>query len=387
MRLTAQALAKHKPPEKSDYILFDDDIAGFGLRFREGRRSWIFQYAMGSGARRITRRIKIGDYSALSPAKAREEAADLHAKVHLHGDPAIERRKNRIEAENTFGRLVRQYLAARKAHLRPRSYDGIERHLENYCESLFNLPLASIDQGVIAKLLNVVARSGAVTANRTRATLSALFTWAMKEGLALSNPAANTNRREEKPRDRVLSDVELDVIWRALGADDYGTIVKLLMLTGQRAGEIAGLYWSEVDFQRGVIMLPRERTKNGRAHEIPMSPTVRGLLQARTPNGRGLVFGEGTGPFSGWSKSKAALDARTGLKHWVIHDLRRSVATGMADIGIQPHIIEAVLNHTSGHKGGVAGIYNRSSYAKEKAEALARWDEHLRGVVGMRGRS
>jgi integrase len=214
-----------------------------------------------------------------------------------------------------------------------------------------------------------------------------MFTWAMREGLALSNPVANTNRREERARDRVLSADELHKIWRALRDDDSGTIVKLLMLTGQRANEIAGLRWDEIDFQRGLISLPGTRTKNKRPHDIPISPTVVSLLQSRVRTDRDSVFGRLSGPFSGWSATKAALDERTGpLKHWVIHDLRRSVATGMADIGIQPHIIEAVLNHVSGHKGGIAGIYNRAQYSTEKAQALARWDEHLRVLVGMRAR-
>jgi hypothetical protein len=106
MKLTAQVLAKFQWPDKPDHIVFDDDIAGFGLRRREGRQSWVFQYAIGAGGARVTRRIKIGDYPALSPGKAREEAQDLHAKVHLHGDPAVERRKNRVEAGKTVGRLV-----------------------------------------------------------------------------------------------------------------------------------------------------------------------------------------------------------------------------------------------------------------------------------------
>jgi integrase len=193
----------------------------------------------------------------------------------------------------------------------------------------------------------------------------------------------NTNRREEKTRDRVLSDAELRTVWRALEDDDYGMVVKLLMLTGQRAGEIAGLEWAEVNFKQVLISLPGERTKNGRPHNIPMSATVNSLLQSRDEADRHLIFGQGEGPFSGWSKAKTALDRRTGpLKHWTVHDLRRTVATGMADIGIQPHIIEAVLNHVSGHKGGVAGIYNRSSYAAKKAAALARWDEHVSQIVG-----
>jgi integrase len=384
MKLHAKGLAKHKPPaDKSDYIVFDDDVAGFGLRFRDGRQSWIFQYAIGAGVNRITRRIKIGDYPALSPAKAREEAEDLHAKVHLHGDPAIERRKNRIEAGKTFRRLVEQYLEFKEGQLRPRSFAEVKRHLEVNARPLHSLPLASVDQGAIAGRLNAVAKGGAVAANRTRASLSAMFVWAMGEGLAANNPVINTNRREEKTRDRVLSDAELRTIWQSLEDDDYGVIVKLLMLTGQRANEIAGLRWSEVDFRQRLISLPGERTKNGRPHDVPMADTVRALLKAGGQAGdRDLIFGRGDGPFSGWSKAKAALDERTGpLKHWTIHDLRRSLATGMAGIGIRPHVIEAVLNHISGHKGGIAGIYNRAQYSAEKAEALARWDEYVGSLV------
>jgi integrase len=387
MRLTAQALANHRPPDKSDYIVFDDDIAGFGLRFREGRRSWVFQYAIGSGAGRITRRIKIGDYPALSPAKAREEAANLHAKVHLHGDPAVERRKNRAEANNTFGSLVDRYLDFKRGRLRPRTFSEMRRHLLVQAKPLHNLPLAAVDQRAIAQRLDTTARAGAVTANRLRASLSSMFVWAMRQGLAVANPVVNTSRHPELSRDRVLSGDELRAIWHALRDDDFGVILKLLMLTAQRREEIGGLRWSEIDFERGVISIAGARTKNARPHSIPMSPTVTALLQARPRTEREPVFGRGSGPFGGWSAAKAALDARTGpLKHWTIHDLRRTVATGMADIGIQPHIIEAVLNHVSGHRGGIAGIYNRAQYAAEKAQALARWDEHLRGVVGMRGR-
>ena len=205
--------------------------------------------------------------------------------------------------------------------------------------------------------------------------------------MALSNPVLFTNKRRETARDRVLMDAELRTIWRALGTGQYETIIKLLMLTGQRVNEIAGLHWSEIDFDRDLITLPASRTKNGRAHEIPISATVRQLLksQAKAEN-RDLVFGRGAGPFSGLSRCKETLDNRIAesndtMAPWVHHDLRRSAATGMAGIGIQPHIIEAVLNHVSGHKAGVAGIYNRASYAPEKAQALARWDEHIAAVV------
>jgi integrase len=391
LKLTAKGLAKHKPPSKTDCIVFDDDIAGFGLRTRNGRYSWIFQYTIGSGAGRITRRIKIGDYPALPPARAREEAQGLHAKVHLHGDPAIERRKNRLEAGKTFGKLVTQYLEFKQDQMRPRSFAEVKRHLEVHAEPLHALPLAAVDQGVVAQRLNAVAKAGAVAANRTRASLSALFVWAMGEGLATANPVISTNRREEKARERVLTDTELQTIWQCAGDDDYGIIVKLLILTGQRRNEIAGLCWSELDFDRDIIELPADRTKNGRSHSVHMARQVRSLLKPRErTEERDFVFGYRDGSFSGWSKSKVALDERvkrsTGseLKHWTLHDLRRTTATGMAGIGIQPHVIEAVLNHVSGHKGGIAGIYNRAQYSAEKAQALARWDEHIAALL--RGR-
>jgi integrase len=207
----------------------------------------------------------------------------------------------------------------------------------------------------------------------------------MGEGLAMANPVAATNKREERSRDRVLTDTELTAIWHALPDSNFGTILRLLTLTGQRLGEVAGLRWSEIDFERDVILLSGERTKNHRAHDIPMARGVREILQAQPRREREFVFGYRGGTYAGWSPMKHAIDERAGVSGWVIHDLRRSVATGMAGIGIQPHIIEAVLNHVSGHKGGIAGIYNRATYAQEKALALARWDEHVRSLVEKRG--
>jgi integrase len=180
----------------------------------------------------------------------------------------------------------------------------------------------------------------------------------------------------------VLVDAELRAVWRALGDNRYGTIVRLLILTGQRLNEIAGLRWAEIDFDRNVISLPGERTKNKRPHEVPMAPQVRSLLEAQERiDDREPVFGRGDGPCSGFWRHKAKLDSAIRLAPWVLHDLRRSVATGMAELGIQPHIIEAVLNHVSGHKAGVAGVYNRATYLPEKTAALARWADHLPAVV------
>jgi integrase len=184
-------------------------------------------------------------------------------------------------------------------------------------------------------------------------------------------------------------------IWAALPADDYGDIVRLLMLTGQRREEIGALRWSEIDLDKGVITLPGERIKNGRDHVIPISDAVRTILQARKRMaGRDLVFGGGQGGFNTFARCKtrldqSLLDARReavgaeaqSMPEWRLHDVRRSVATHMAESGIQPHIVEAVLNHISGHKAGVAGIYNRASYEGEKASALAEWAHKLEAII------
>ena len=397
MKFTAQSAEALKlRPGETDHIWFDDAIPGFGLRVRKaGSRSWIFQYKIGNK----TRRLVIGQASAVKVGRAREIASEHHANVRLGRDPAVEKRIRVERASHTFGALVTRYLDQQRNELRPGSYREIARHLNRYSAPLHPLPIDSIDQQIIAERLSVVEKgSGAVTANRVRASMSAMFTWGMKEGLALANPVANTNKREETARDRILTDTELRSIWKALDDNQYGTILKLLMLTGQRANEIAGLCWSEIDFHRGIISLPGERTKNGRPHEVPITSTVRSLLESQPGiDGRDLVFGKGAGPFSGFSRCKEALGSHIAksnggkpLPHWVHHDLRRSVATGMAELGIQPHVIEAVLNHVSGHKGGIAGIYNRAQYSTEKAQALARWDEHVASVVRtvtpMRGR-
>lgn len=268
----------------------------------------------------------------------------------------------------------------------------MERHLLTYNKPLLELPLVGIDRRAVAARLSVVAaKHGAVSANRMRTSLSAFFSWCMGEGLLENNPALGTNRQEEKSRERALNDDELKAIWNATaGSDDYSAIVRLLMLTGQRANEIGSLAWSEIRDDR--IVLPGTRVKNGHDHTIPMSAPVRAILDAR-PRNDGFVFGARAGrPFSGWGTRKVALDRRLNdaginLEHWTIHDLRRSVATGMAELGTPPHVIEAVLNHVSGHKSGVAGIYNRANYEPQKRIALQSWADHLEAIVSGKRRS
>jgi integrase len=296
----------------------------------------------------------------------------------------------------TMQAALEPFLARQKARLKPRSYVEVERHLVVNSKPLHSLQLSRIDRRTIAaRLTELISNNGPRAAGAVRGSLSTFFAWAIKEGLAETNPVIGTNTAHEgESRDRVLDDGEVREIWQALEDDQYSAIVRLLTLTAQRREEIGGLRRSEVDFENAKITLPSARTKNKREHVAPLSASALAILKAQPHrtladgNPRGLLFGFRDGPFSGWSDAKEKLDAkiterRRGkpLPHWTLHDLRRTAATRIADLGVQPHVIEAVLNHVSGHKSGVAGIYNCSTYEREKRQALDLWADYVAAVV------
>ena len=375
------------PRGKTDLVAFDDALPGFGLRLRAGgSRNWIIQYETGNRQRRMV----IGS-AALPLDEARASAARLLAQVKLGADPAGVKAENQAKAGETFAACMKIYLERRRNEpdLRASTYREIERHLIRNLRALHGMHISAVDRRAIAiELARCTSANGPVQANRTRGSLVKFLNWCAGEGFIDANPAQFTNKNVERGRDRTLTDSELCKIWRALPEGDFGDILKLLALTAARANEIAQLRWGEVDFERGVIALPGSRTKNHRAHFIPMGPTVRAILESRPQSdGRDLVFGrdrDQSSGFSGWSKSKLKLDAAVKIPAWVIHDIRRSVATGLGELGIQPHIVEAVLNHVSGSRAGVAGLYNKAQYEAEKTTALARWDEHVAAVLADR---
>jgi integrase len=386
MRLTVRNTAGLQlPAGKKDYIEWDDEVGGFGIRLREGGgRSWVFQYRIGNRQRRIG----LGSVSAVDLNKARQTAKDLYAQVRLGEDPAAVKSSARIAASETFGAIVQRFLAYQRGRLRPRTYPDLERHLLKHSKMLHGLQLAKITRRDIATAIGTV--SGDATSNRVRTSLSSFFSWAMGEGLLDQNPVLGTNKRAERKRTRVLSREELPIIWTYAGDDHYGVILKLLALTGARADEIAALRWSEISQDLTMITLPAERVKNGREHEIPLSLAARKLIEAQprrtNPDGspRDLIFGNAQGPFSGWSNSKNALVERitkgTGreLPHFTPHDLRRSFSTHANELGLaQPHVIEAALGHVSGFRAGAAGVYNLARYRSEKRALLDRWSEQL----------
>jgi integrase len=367
------------PVRGSDTLYPDSDprngVPGLYLRVRAGgSRTFIIQWRQGEFQRRST----IGKVGVLTLDEARKAARKALVGIDEGNDPVAAKAKSRADGKLIFETVAREYLDFRAKDMKPLSLDQCQRHLLKYFKALHRLAIGKIDRATIAAELRTIAKkSGPVQADRARSTLSAMFGWCVGEGILEVNPVIGTNKQsKDKGRERVLTDDELVKVWNAAPASDYGRIVKLLMLTGQRRDEIADLQRSEI--QPSLIALPPERTKNGRPHDVPLSAQALAVLAEQPERvGRDYVFGGGEGGFSGFSRAKEKLDEASGVTDWTVHDLRRTMATRMGDLGVQPHIIEAILNHVSGHKGGVAGIYNRSTYAAEKRAALDMWGSHV----------
>jgi integrase len=370
--ITIRAVAGLAPGE----MIWDsgrEAVKGFGCRRQHERASYFVKYRIAGRQRFIT----IGQHGApWTPETARREAKKILGRAASGRDPVPSR-------ADTLGRLAADYLVDAAKRLRPRSLAEVQRHLTLHWAPMSATPINALTRRQISERVAEIAEaSGPTAANRARSALSACLTWAIRQGHELvANPVAGTNRPAEGPsRDRVLADGELAAIWRACRDDDYGRIVRLLALTGQRRNEVGGMRSEEVDAETGLWVIPAARTKNRRAHAVPLAPQALTLLPG--PNGREWVFGVGQGGFSGWSAAKVALDARAGLTTpFRLHDLRRTCATGLANLGVLPHVIEAVLNHISGSRASVAGIYNRATYAKEMRTALEQWASHVEAIT------
>jgi integrase len=348
---------------KLDGWLWDRKCVGFGARRQRNSIFFYVRYRL-NGSQVVKSIGRNG--SPWTCDTARTEAKRLLGIVASGVDPFAQ-----PLSSETFGVEVERYLARKQASIKPRSFIEIARHLRNYALPLHKLRLAEIDRRTIAVVSGQVeTASGAVTRNRMRSALSAFFAWVIQEGLNENNPVQGTRKADEgNSRDRVLTHDELRKLWRSLEENKFSDVVRLLLLTAQRRTEIGKLAWSEFDVNRKLITLPADRVKNSRSHELPLSCQALAIIERQR---RTTDFGFGGKGFQGWAVAKAALDQRLGIAPWRLHDWRRTCATNLAELGVQPHIIKAVLNHVSGGKAGVAGIYNRAKYADEMRAALQR---------------
>jgi integrase len=355
--------------------LWDTYQVGFGARRQTNGVFYYVRYRH-NGTQTVR---SIGRHGPLTPDTARAKAKQILGVVADGIDPFAQA----LSGEG-FPAAVERYLERKKVSLKPGYFVEASRYLRSLAAPLHSLRLSQIDRRKIAALLGEIeTASGAATRNRLRSGLSAFFNWCVTEGLLDTNPVRGTAKADENgSRERVLSREELKALWRSLGDDKFSDVVRLLLLSGQRRGEIGKLQWGEIDFAKKMIVLPPARVKNGRLHEVPLSAQAVAILE-RMPrrNSTDFVFGQRGQGFTNWALAKAKLDQRVGIAEWTLHDLRRTCATMMGELGVLPHVVEQALNHVSGHKAGVAGTYNRSKMSDAVREALQRWADWLERVA------
>jgi integrase len=351
--------------------LWDTSVVGFGARKQTRGVFYYLRYRL-NGSQIMK---SIGRHgSPWTPDTARTKAKELLGTLAGGADPFAQ-----SLAAEAFGAEVERYLERKRPALKPRSFEEVKRFLTNHSAPLAKLRLTDIDRRAIAVLLGEIERTrGPVARNRARSALSAFFGWTITEGLRETNPVTGTAKvNEGGSRERVLAQDELRQLWHALGDGRFADLVRLLLLTGQRRNEIGNLQWNEIDLKRRMIVLPPERTKNKRKHELPLSHQVLAIIE-RQPrrNSSPFLFSDKHG-YKDWDSAKIRLDKRLHIADWHLHDLRRSCATMMGELGILPHVIEAILNHVSGHRAGVAGVYQRAKYLEPMRDALQRWADHV----------
>jgi len=395
------------PSGKRDVLVFDsghgDTVRGFGIRkFASGEAYYFVKYNIG----RKQRRQSLGSVTRGNLKAMRVLASEVKARARLGQDIIAEKAAARSKpAITALGDIVPKYLSARECELRERTYTAAKRYLERSWKPLHECAIGAITRADIVGVVDDLERdSGKVAADRARTALSGFFAWAIDRGYCDANPTMNIRARNQNgSRTRVLTEAELVEVWKTCVDDDPGRIVRLLILTGQRRSEIGDLAWPEINFAERQVDLPDTRTKNGRPHIIALSDEALAIIKAvPRRGGRDFLFGNRVGGFSAWSKAKAELDARIAkaraqvthnaqikpMPAWTLHDLRRSFVTHINERKLAPpHIVEAIVNHVSGHLAGVAGVYNKALYLTERRQALELWGDHVLALVEGRGRT
>lgn len=353
-------------PTQGQVAFWDDKLPSFGIRVSQGgTKTFVLK--------RNNSLITVGKFGILSLAEARSEAKRLLAEFTLGKvrPPSI-----------GFLAAVEEFLDEKAARRRPITVADHKRHLGLLG---FKGPLADISQADLSRKLKTLPRS---EFNHRLSCAKTFFTWAQKKRYITDNPTSGFTPHTIASRSRVLTDEELKAVWIAAEqiGGHFGTIVKLLILTGMRRGECAALRKEYVvepteESEHPCIRLPSTLTKNGREHLFPIGPLAMSALASALPKeDTGLLFparGKPRTSFNSWSKCKATLDKLASIAPWTLHDLRRTFATDLAQMGVAPHVVERLINHVTGTISGVSAIYNRATYMKEMADAVQLWENKL----------
>ncbi len=413
IKLTQPATEKLKAPSSGRIEYWDNQLPGFGLRISEtGRRTWVVMYRVGGKLVRET----LGTAAVIpSVADARTRARESLQKAQAGVNPVEERRGSERAAElarertpKSFGTIVDLYLNRyAEKNTRTSTHKETKRVLDHDVRPAWEQrSIAEIARRDVIELLDgIVDRGAAVQANRTLAVLRRLFNWAVEREIISASPVTGLKMPSaETARDRALTDEEIRHFW--IGCDKlgwpFGPMFKLLLLTAQRRDEVGGAQWSEIELSKGVWAIPREKAKNNRAHEVHLCEFAVEIVRALPRIGREMRFvftTNGERPVSGFSKAKERLDnhmvqllraefeevgkdpAQAAIEDWILHDLRRTAATGMARLNIAPHVVDRILNHVSGTIRGVAAVYNRHAYLEERKAALEAWGRYVESLV------
>src|SRR5262245_113034 len=380
IRLTKRAIDA-LPTSKSDVVYWDSGCPGFGVKVTsKGRKVFIVLYRTASAGSKL-RKYTIGPYRCVTLHQARVAAQKVFAAKLEGRDLAAEKReaKRRIVADRVED-LLETFIAQRLSQNRSRG--EIARLLRREIGKTWaGRSIHEISKRDVVELVSSIEQRGApVAANKTLKSIKTFLRWCMGRAVLDQSPAESVPLpSKEIARDRVLDDNELAQVIlaaRKMGGP-YGGIVEALAFTGQRREEVARLQWAELDLTRRVWTLPKSRTKNAKAHVIHLSEQSMAVLARADQQGPYVFSLLGTKPFQEFSQAKRRLDQLSGVTGWRLHDLRRTCVSGMARLGVAPHVADKILNHQSGTISGVAAVYQRHEFLTERREALERWGAYV----------
>jgi integrase len=384
IRLTKSAIDS-LPTSKSDVVYWDAGYPGFGLKVTpKGRKVFIVLYRTGGAGSKL-RKYTIGPYGRVTLHQARVAAQKVFAAKLEGRDPAAEKReaKRRVVADRVED-LLETFIVQRLSQ--NRSGGEISRLLRREVGKPWaGRSIHEVSKRDVVEVVTAIEQRGApVAANKALKAIKTFLRWCVGRAVLDQSPAEGVPLpSKEVARDRVLDDNELAQVILAARkiAGPYGGIVELLTLTGQRREEVARLPWEEVDLARQLWTLPKSRTKNAKAHLVHLSEQSMAVLTHADHRGPYVFSLLGTKPFPGFSRAKRRLDQLSGVTGWRLHDLRRTCVSGMARLGIAPHVADKILNHLSGTISGVAAVYQRHEFLAERREALERWGTHVAHIV------
>jgi integrase len=401
IRLTQIAVDRIAPPKTGRLVAWDTVLPAFGVRVSpSGTKSWFVHYRVGGGRKGKRVFETLGTLAQIPDvADARQAARDSLTKAEAGDNPVVEKRAV-AAAAITVNDAVARYLAECDRNLKPNTAREWRRIYEHDVLPRWgDRPIAEIAKGDVLELVHDKAarrerkRQGsadgaAVQAGKMLTRLRTFFRWSVANDLTAADPTAGVRRpAKEASRDRFLTDDEIRAFWGSAEqhAMPWGHLFRLMLLTAQRENEVAGMRWPELDIEKRTWAIPGQRSKNGKSHTVHLSALAIEILE-QVPRGAGqdlLFSGTGTTPVSGFSRAKARIDRLMGgdIAHWVLHDLRRTATTGMARLGIAPHVADKVLNHQAGTIRGVAAVYNRFEYLDERKAALGAWGRFVESLV------